>query len=111
MQITTRGTPMRSSAALLLLTATLLAGCVVRQNSIVLPGGLPAGNANGPRVVNKTVAAGVATNIERMISANADCTPREGMTVRITQAPAHGNAVITQGMDYPTYPATNPRSA
>ena len=101
---------MRSPAALLL-AATLLSGCVLHQNSIVLPGGQPATGTTNLGVINKTAPAGVTTSIERLTVFNMDCTPREGMTVRITQPPVHGTAVITQGMDYPTYPPGNPRSA
>jgi len=99
-----------------------LMGCVSQQTISNANGGTGAAKPpaaprtvivvpQGPRIINKSVAAGSTTTIERLFNMNVDCSARSLMTIKISQDPVHGTAVVSQRDDYPSYPPNNPRSA
>jgi len=108
---------MRSSIntkALLLLVsaASLLAGCVSRNETAIIAGGVrPATAQNGTFTTTRTVVVGQTSTLDAMWNLNPDCTTRTNPTVRIVEQPVHGTVAINQRTDYPNYPTNNPRSA
>src|SRR6478609_3676119 len=56
-----------------------------------------------------SVPQGVARKIDRYSSVNPDCTPIPGIVGRIIVPPKNGQASFRDGVDYPTFAATNDR--
>jgi len=105
---------MKPILPLVILSGLCLAGCITQQQ-IALPGGTAAPPARivrlTPAISNVTVAAGSTVLLVKSFSINPDCSPLGYNSLRITQEPVHGTAVVTEGRDYPSYRAGNPRSA
>ena len=108
------------------LILVLLSGCVsVQQQSsnvsppsqsrpiiaVVPPRPAVALPAQGPRIVNKTVAAGTSTILNTATSINPDCSLIALPTARITQEPAHGTVQLHPFDTFTSYPPTDPRAA
>jgi hypothetical protein len=111
------------------LAVLLLAGCVssrtdvavVQQSQSASVGTAPQtrptqqtpqpAQSSGPRIISKNAAAGQTIEIMSINSVNPDCTPDALGTIKITQQPAHGKAVIVARDTYPSFPANNPRAA
>ena len=109
-----------------LLVPVLLAGCVsVQQQStnvsppgqsrpviaVVPPRPAVAPAAQGPRVVNKIVAAGTSTILNTATSINPDCSLIALPTARVTQEPVHGMVQLHPFDTFTSYPPTDPRAA
>ena len=59
----------------------------------------------------RTVLADTTILLTHPIVLNPDCTVRGFSTLRIVQAPEHGEIEIGKRADYPNFPSGNPRSA
>ena len=97
--------------------ASFLAGCVsanrnvtmVQQNNNQLLG--RPGTPTAPSVFNKTTFAGKTIEIIHVYSLNPDCSQRGVPNLKILQQPSHGQAVLVQREDFPTYPPNHPNFA
>jgi hypothetical protein len=107
---------MRLVYAIGLLSFTfLLASCVSHQTTAIIntppkPANLTAFQVR-PAAWPKTVLKNTPTVLGGAWDINPDCSVRGIATTRVTQQPAHGEMVVFQQDDFPTYPPANPRSA
>ncbi len=83
-----------------------LGGCIPRPAPVVA---LP--NLNGPMTIAKTVIAGDTIRLAFNVAMNPDCSVRSMPTLRVLTEPMHGTTAISQTEDFPSFPATNIRSA
>jgi hypothetical protein len=59
----------------------------------------------------KHVASGKPVRLHFSYSLNPDCTRTGEISMRVTQAPQHGQVHATRAREFPNYAATNVRSA
>ena len=58
----------------------------------------------------RTVVSGQTIRLGFYDATNPDCSAVGRTTIRLTRAPEHGRATVTQAMDFPNYPTSNVRS-
>lgn len=105
----------RISGWLIALSGISLASCVsVQQQATTTPSSsahtVIVARVPSPHVIDKIVAAGTSVTLTAASSVNPDCSLMGIPTVRVMQAPVHGNIKLLHHDVFPRFPQINPRS-
>lgn len=100
------------TTGVLVLTGLSLGGCVSQQQVTAAPAVPPVAPRMavlppGPRIFERTVAAGTTAKLDFASNVNPDCGADGLPAIRVLQQPMHGKAVVSERDDYPSFPPNN----